>query len=155
MLWVLVLYVGLQSSVVVIINATHCSYRTITHTFHQWNTHTLSCEQNYAELVMETIMGFEALHAGCGRRIPVWSGKEARRWLRGRFVKSAEHCGADCNPFIERSSVSVICIRTMCYLKCLYTNTMAVLYSSTIQIYPLFGWKRACKKSMYLDTCHI
>ena len=40
-------------------------------------THTHSCKPNYAELVMGTIMGFEALYAGRGRRNPVWSGKEA------------------------------------------------------------------------------
>ena len=35
--------------------------------------HTRSCKQNYAELVMGMIMGFEALYAGSGRRNPVWS----------------------------------------------------------------------------------
>ena len=43
----------------------------------------------------EMIKGFEALHAGRGRRNPVWSGKEAHWSLRGLIVKSAEHCGAD------------------------------------------------------------
>ena len=46
----------------------------------------------------EMIMEFEALYAGRGRRIPVWSGKEAHWSLRGLIVKSAEHCGADYKP---------------------------------------------------------
>ena len=57
-----------------------------------------SCKQNYAELVMGMIMGFEALYAGRGRRNPVWSGKEAHWSLRGLIVKSTEHCGADYKP---------------------------------------------------------
>ena len=61
-------------------------------------THAHSCKHNYAELVMEMVMGFEALYAGRGRRNPVWSGKEAHWSLRGSIVKSAEHCGADYKP---------------------------------------------------------
>ena len=52
----------------------------------------------------ETIMGFEALCAGRGRRNPVWSGKEAHWSLRGLIVKSAEHCGADYKP-LDRYNV--------------------------------------------------
>ena len=40
----------------------------------------------------------EALHADCGRKNPVWSGKESHWSLRGLIVKSAEHCGADYKP---------------------------------------------------------
>ena len=61
------------------------------------HTH-IHAKHNYAELVMGMIMGFEALHAGRGRRNPVWSGKEAHWSLRGLIVKSAEHCGADYKP---------------------------------------------------------
>ena len=70
------LKVGLQSSVVTIINATHYSYRTTMHTFHHCNTHA----HFHANAIMqnwswEMIMGSEALCAGHGRRNPVWSGK--------------------------------------------------------------------------------
>ena len=47
------------------------------------------------------IMGFEALYAGCGRKNPVWSGKEAHGSLRGWIVKLAEHCGADYKPLVR------------------------------------------------------
>ena len=89
--------VGLQSSAVSIINTTHFSYRTTTHTCRHCNTHTNSCKHNYAELVMGMIMGFEAVYAGRGRRNPVWSCKEPHS-LRGLIVKSVEHCGADYKP---------------------------------------------------------
>ena len=62
------------------------------------HTHTHSCKHNYAELVMEMIMGFEALYADRGRGNPVWSGKEAHWSLWGLIVKSAEHCGANYKP---------------------------------------------------------
>ena len=37
------------------------------------HTH-IHAKHNYAELAMGMIMGFDALHAGRGRRNPVWSG---------------------------------------------------------------------------------
>ena len=49
--------------------------------------HTHSYKHNYAELVMGMIMDVEALYAGCGRKNPVWSGKEAHWSLRGLIVK--------------------------------------------------------------------
>ena len=65
---------------------------TATHTY----IHTNTSMRNWS---WEMIMGFEALHAGRGRRNPVWSGKEAHWSLRGWTVKSAEHCGAENKPF--------------------------------------------------------
>ena len=90
--------VGLQSSVVAIINATHYSYRTTTHTFRHCNTHTFMQNTTTRNWSWEMIMGFEALYAGRGRRNPVWSGKEAHWSSRGLIVKSAEHCSADYKP---------------------------------------------------------
>ena len=43
---------------------------------------------------------------GRGRRNPVWSGKEAHWSLRGLIVKSAQHCGADYEPF-DGSNTSI------------------------------------------------
>ena len=83
---------------VAIINATHYSYRTTTHTFRHCNTHTFMQDTATRNWSWEMIMGFEALYAGRGRRNPVWSGKEAHWSLRGLIVKSAEHCGADYKP---------------------------------------------------------
>ena len=58
--------------------------------------HTHSCKHTtMRNWWWEMIMRFEALHAGRGRRNPVWSGKEAHWLLRGLIVKSAEHCGTD------------------------------------------------------------
>ena len=89
---------SLQSSVVAIINATHYSYRTTTHTFRHCIIHTFMQNTTVRNRSWEMAMGFEALYAGRGRRNPVWSGKEAHWSLRGLIVKSAEHCGADYKP---------------------------------------------------------
>ena len=84
------------------------------------HTH-IHAKHSYAELVMgKMIMGFEALYAlyaGCGRRNPVWSGKEAHWSLRGLIVKSAEHCGADYKPlnrYIDRRCVHCVLVLHIC-----------------------------------------
>ena len=58
-----------ESSVVAIINATHYSYRTSTHTFHHCIIHTFMQNTTVWNRSWEMAMGFEALYAGRGRRI--------------------------------------------------------------------------------------
>ena len=67
---------------IIIINATHYSYRTTTHTFPHCNTHAFRQTQ-----LWEITLDFEALYAGRDRRNHVRSGKEAHRSLRGWIVK--------------------------------------------------------------------
>ena len=87
---------------VAIINITHYRYRTTTQNFRHNNTrihiHANTTMRNWS---WGTIMDFEALYAGRGRRNPVWSGKEPHWSSRGWIVKSAEHCGANYKP-LER-----------------------------------------------------
>ena len=107
-----VLLVGLQSSMVAIIDATHYGYRTTMHTFRHCNTHTFIQNTAMRNWSWEMIMGFEALYADRGRRNPVRSGKEAHWSLRGLIVKSTEHCGADCKPLDRYAYLLFFVIRT-------------------------------------------